>query len=209
MTRRRWEELKKTDDSSFVFCGFLVISTKIIQRMLRGMYGKSCQLQIQCLHHQKIGWGSQRTQAEDEPWSCHAANGSFPSNFCKILWVGGNKHEMEPYCLGTGALHLNFLLLCLKYNSQPWGEGSSPLCFQQGTPVGRQRAAFCQRPGFTCAHRLKTLEMPLQHLKTQALHLIRVEGTAFLGCGCSVHAQPGHWEDTQEYVCRRNKEHTA
>lgn len=58
---------------------------------------------------------------------CKWANGFFPSNFCKILWVGGNKHEMEPYCLGTGALHLNFLLLCLKYNSQPWGEGSSPL----------------------------------------------------------------------------------
>lgn len=42
-----------------------------------------------------------------------------------------------------------------------------------------------------------TLQMPLLHLKTPALHLIRDEDTAFLGCGWSVCAQPGPLEDAQ------------
>lgn len=127
MTRRRSEELRKTDDGSFVFCGFLVISTKIIQRMLRGMHGKSCLLQRQCPHHQKIGWGSQRTEAEDEPWSCHVANGSFPSNFCKTLWVGGEQTRNGTLLFGNWSSPPKFCtsIFEIQFTALRWGIESS------------------------------------------------------------------------------------
>lgn len=167
MNRRRWEELMKTGDGSFVVCDFLVISTKIIPEALRGKNWKALSA---------LKTVSPSPEHRLNRWKC-TCRGQTPILSCckwvpvqqilQNLWVGGERTRKTALMFGRWGSPPKFYAYIFWCNLQPWGKGLSTFCFQLGAPARRQRAAFCRRPGLACAHwmccarRLQTLEMPL------------------------------------------------
>lgn len=202
MNRRRWEELMKTGDGSFVICDFLVIPTKIIQKMLRGKKWKalSASKTTSSSLENRLNRSKHRRGRRTLILSC-----------CKWvlvqqnLWAGWEQIRNRVLTFGYQGSPPKLYAYIFWYNLQPWGKGLSTFCFQPGAPVRRQGAAFCGRP-VPAGRAVLTdwghwkCHSALPHPEIQAEHLNRDKVPSFSGRSWPVHPEKHnqrYWEDAQ------------